>query len=67
MVKHSRVVNFIVKLRPAFLDEFSKHKQSFPGCDGESLFIGTVLHSLEHLFFERIFEDPLWVDVDCPR
>jgi len=41
-------VDFIVKVRKFFLEEFVKHQDDFPGIDGEALFIGTVLHSLDH-------------------
>ena len=67
LAKYSEMVDFIMKTRSVFLKEFVRHKHHFPGCDGESLFISTVQHSLEHLSFERILEDPLWADVDCKR
>ena len=35
LVKHSRFVNFIVKVRAVFMDQFAKHKELFPGIDGE--------------------------------
>lgn len=50
LVKHSRLVNFIIKCRAIFLKEFEIHKKSyFPGVHGEAMFIGTVLHSLDHM------------------
>ena len=35
LVPHSRFVNFVVKVRMVFMDQFAKHKHLFPGVDGE--------------------------------
>ena len=40
---------------------------SLPGIDAESLFVGTVLHSLDHTLMGWHCEDPLWLDIDHPR
>ena len=40
---------FVVKVRALFLAEFANHKELFPGVDGEAMFVGTVLHSLDHV------------------
>ena len=40
---------FVVKVRALFLAEFANHKELFPGVDGETMFVGTVLHSLDHV------------------
>lgn len=40
---------FVVKVRALFLAEFANHKELFPGIDGEAMFVGTVLHSLDHV------------------
>jgi len=45
---HSDVVEFVFKVRAYFLSEFAKYQSDFPGIDGEALFIGTVLHSIDH-------------------
>ena len=45
---YSSYVDFIVKVRSFFMMEFAKHQLDFPGVDGESLFLGTVLHSTDH-------------------
>ena len=66
LMPYSTFVNFTVKVRAIFLSEFSKHKSSFPGCDGEAMFIGTILHSLDHTCMEWNLKDPLWLDVDDP-
>lgn len=65
--KHSRFVRFIVKTRAVFITEFAKYKDLFPGVDGEAMFVGTVLHSLDHYFMDCNLEDPLWLNVDHPR
>ena len=67
LFNHSELVRFVILTRSAFLEEFAKHKNQFPGCDGEALYVGTVLHSLEHLMYERILEDPFWFDVNAKR
>lgn len=64
LVKYSRYVNFTVKLRGVFMNEFAKHKHQFPGVDGEAFFVGTVLHSLDHTLMEWNLLDPLWLNVD---
>ena len=64
LYKHSRLVKFIVLVRPMFLKKFSKLKNHFPGIDAEALFAGTILHSLDHIMAERCLEDPLWLDVE---
>ncbi len=64
LYKHSRLVKFILLVRPIFLNNFSKFKNHFPGIDAEALFAGTVLHSLDHTMAEWILEDPLWLDVE---
>jgi len=67
LIPHSRLVKFICTLRPIFLSQFEKYHHEFPGIDGEALFIGTVLHSLDHKCAEWNLEDSLWLDVDCPK
>jgi len=67
LVKHSEFVNFVVKLRPIFMSLFEKYKLCFPGVNGEALFVGTVLHSLDHTLMEINMTDPLWLDTDHPK
>lgn len=64
---HSEVVHFVVNIRNAFINIFAKHKNEFPGINGEALFLGTVLHSLDHALFEQNLADPLWLDVTSKR
>jgi hypothetical protein len=67
LVPYSRFVNFVVKVRAIFFSEFAKHKDLFPGIHGEAMFVGTILHSLDHTLMDWNLEDPLWLDVDDPR
>ena len=65
LAPHSEFVDFTCKLRPFFLKEFSKVKSYFfPGCHGEAMYIGTIMHSLDHCRMDWNIEDALWLDVD---
>jgi len=64
LMRYSRFVNFSVKVRTIFIKEFGRHKHLFPGIDGEALFVGTVLHSLDHTLMEWNLLDPLWLDIE---
>ena len=66
-MKYSKYVEFVIKTRAIFLRELVKHKNLFPNCDGEAMFVGTVLHSIDHLMLNRIVADPLWLSTDCPK
>jgi len=57
LTKDVQIVDFIVKVRKFFLAEFVKHKDYFPGIDGEALFIGTVLHSIDHCQGPYVLDD----------
>ena len=67
MQPYSELVRFIVKVRAIFHTEFQKYKDVFPDVHPEALFVGTVLHSLDHALMDWNMEDPLWLDVDDPR
>ena len=67
LIPHSRFVNFAVKVRSIFFTEFVKHKHLFPGVHAEAMFVGTILHSLDHTLMEWNLKDPLWLDVNDPR
>ena len=45
---------------------FNEYKKDFSGIDGHALFIGTVLHSLDHYLNEK-HADPLMFDIECPN
>jgi len=47
-MKYSKLGSFLVKVRNYFVTEFERHSEDFPGIDGEALFIGTVMHSIDH-------------------
>ena len=67
LVPYSRFVNFSVKVRAIFFTEFAKHKHLFPGVHVEAMFVGTILHSLDHTLMEWNLKDPLWLDVNDPK
>lgn len=67
LVPYSRFVKFVVNVRGIFFSEFAKHKESFPGVHGEAMFVGTILHSLDHTLMDWNLEDPLWLDVNDPK
>ncbi|CAJ1950906.1 unnamed protein product [Cylindrotheca closterium] len=67
LVKYSDFIHFVVSVRAIFMSEFAKCKHMFPGTDGEAMFVGTVLHSLDHTLMDWNMVDPLWLDVDDPR
>ena len=64
---YSRTASFVIKVRGMFLETFKKYKDSFHGIDPEAMFIGTVLHSLDHSMFEWTINDPLWLDDNHPE
>merc|ERR1712226_568747 len=62
--QHSELANFVIKVRNSFLNAFQENRNELKGIDGEAMFIGTILHSLDHTLMEWNLEDPLWLDVD---
>jgi len=65
--EYSDVVRFVLPVRNHFLNEFAKWREEFPGIDGEALFVGSILHSVDHSLMVRNLEDPLWLDADHPQ
>ncbi|CAE8615496.1 unnamed protein product [Polarella glacialis] len=63
---HSKVVDFVIRVRRKFLKTFGKYQSKFPGVDGEALFIGTILYSLDHSLGAENIPEPLWLDVNSP-
>jgi len=61
--QHSPLLSFLYKVRKYFLAEFPKYKDDFPGADAEAMFVGTILHSLDHCMMDENLEDALWLDV----
>ena len=45
---------------------FSQYTNDFNGIDGHALFIGTVIHSLDHYLNEK-HSEPLMFDVNCEK
>ena len=68
LINHSDIVRFVCRFRPKFLRRFRQHLSKYPsdfqGVDAESMFVSTVLHSLDHKLLEWNLKDPLWLDYD---
>ena len=65
LVRHSRLVRFIVELRGPFMRVFAEQRSAFPeSYSAEAYFLGTVVHSLDHFNYVR-HVDP-WVLVAMP-
>lgn len=64
--EHSEIADFVIKVRNSFLNIFGQYRKQFKGVDGEAMFVGTVLHSLDHTLMGWNLEDPLWLDVNSP-
>ena len=67
LARISEFVGFAVKVRSIFMKEFDIHKKCFPGVHAEALFVGTILHSLDHTLADWNLEDPLWLDTSHPK
>ena len=62
-------MRFFRQVESSFLPDFklfSQFKNDFNGIDGHALFIGTVIHSLDHYLIEK-YTEPLMFDVNCSR
>lgn len=54
LVRHSRLVRFIVELRGPFMRVFAEQRSNFPeSYSAEAYFLGTVVHSLDHFNYIR--------------
>ncbi len=40
IIDHSRLLNFIYKLRPLFITQFNEYRDDFIGIDAEALYVG---------------------------
>ena len=65
--RFSKTCRFLLRLRKPFFAEFQKHKTSFPFIDKDSLFLGTVMHSIDHCNASWNIEDHNWFDVSDER
>ena len=63
----SNTCRFLMSLRQPFFAEFEKHKASFPFINKRALFLGTVMHSIDHCNAFWNVEDHTWFDVDDER
>ena len=64
---YSALVTFVYRMRTFFLNEFAAAKADFPAIDGEALFLGTVLHSLDHAVGEVVIREPTAFDCRHPH
>lgn len=55
----SQYSSFILDVHRHFLLKFEEYAQDFPGIDGEALFVGTVLHAIDHCQAAKIMGQPL--------
>lgn len=62
LAKYSDWVHFVAQLRGNFLQEFdiACARGDFGMVDGEALFVGTVIHSLDHLMLEKCVDETTW-------
>ena len=69
IAKYSDLIHFILTVRPYFEAEYGKYIKQFneiENCNMEALFVGSILHSLDHISMEFI-EDALWLDVNSKK
>ena len=66
LASYSDFVKFIIHIRRKFLHCFAKYTEDFPSISGEALFIGTVLHGLDHTMMAKMVKDPLWAEAEDP-
>jgi len=67
LMYHSPAVHFIVSMRNCFMQLFDQYRDEFLGVDGEPLFAGTILHSLDHDMYAENVKDILWLDSSHPE
>ena len=51
LAPHSKFVDFVVRVRAFFVTKFQEHKDDFPGMHVETLFLGSVFHSVDVSLF----------------
>ena len=66
LFKYSRHVRFVTRLHNVFLKLFDQFETQFPGINGEALFVGGILHSLDHCIMENL-SNPFWLDATHPE
>ncbi len=48
LMPYSKIVDFIVKVRNFFLNQFEEYRSEFPAIDAEGMFAGTIIHGIDH-------------------
>ena len=66
LATYSDFVHFIIHIRRRFLQCFTKYTDDFPSTSGECLFLGTVVHGLDHTKAADTVTDPLWFEAEDP-
>ena len=66
LATYSDFVHFIIHVRQRFLECFTKYTDDFPSTSGACLYIGTVLHGLDHIQSAYTVTDPLWFEAEDP-
>lgn len=64
LAKYSKWVRFIAGIRNHFMNTFDEYaKRGDMGrVDGEALFVGSIIHSLDHLSLEQCIDEITWFD-----
>jgi len=63
---HSKVAFFITCARHDFLKLLPKYKDDFGNVITEALFVGTIIHSLDHSQMEHVISDALCFEAEDP-
>ena len=61
-----QLLNWLIFILLKDFKLFSQYTNDFNGIDGHALFIGTVIHSLDHYLNEK-HSEPLMFDVHCEK
>ena len=64
LAPHSEFARFIGPVCKFFHKTFKDHTKEFKGVDPEALFIGTIMHSLDHTLMGWNVVDPLYLDAE---
>lgn len=59
LIPYSSLVRFLVPARNIFMKHFMIHANRFRGIEGEAWFVGSIVHSLDHVNIRDIISDPL--------
>jgi hypothetical protein len=67
LIPYSRLVSFLVHVRGPFMRYFNEYRSDFKGIDAEALFVGTIMHGLDHTMLEFVLQDPMWIRTTNPK